>query len=105
MRSIAARLPRDPTVSRHYGVGLQIVLATLVVSSLICSFRATRVPPPSLRAAQDLGASALPLGPFELKERSGRTVTSDDLADRVAIASFIFTRCPLSCPRISSVMK
>jgi protein SCO1/2/putative membrane protein len=32
-------------------------------------------------------------------------VTGLDLADRVAIASFIFTRCPLSCPRISGVMK
>jgi protein SCO1/2/putative membrane protein len=45
------------------------------------------------------------LGPFRLEERSGRPVTSDDLADRVAIASFIFTRCPLSCPRISGVMQ
>jgi protein SCO1/2/putative membrane protein len=46
-----------------------------------------------------------PLGPFRLEERSGRTVTADDLANRVAIASFIFTRCPLSCPRITSVMQ
>jgi protein SCO1/2/putative membrane protein len=45
------------------------------------------------------------LGRFRFEERSGRTVTQDDLADRVWIGSFIFTRCPLSCPRISSVMK
>lgn len=32
-------------------------------------------------------------------------MTSDDLAHRVAIASFIFTRCPLSCPRITGVMQ
>jgi protein SCO1 len=32
-------------------------------------------------------------------------VSADDLADRVVIASFVFTRCPLSCPRISSVMQ
>jgi protein SCO1/2/putative membrane protein len=32
-------------------------------------------------------------------------LTADDLADGVAIASFIFTRCPLSCPRITSVMQ
>ena len=38
-------------------------------------------------------------------ERSGRPVTDADLADRVWVASFIFTRCPLSCPRITSVMK
>ncbi len=36
---------------------------------------------------------------------SGRAVTDADLADRVWVASFIFTRCPLSCPRITSVMK
>jgi protein SCO1/2/putative membrane protein len=47
----------------------------------------------------------MPLGPFLLEERSGRPVTADDLAHRVAIASFIFTRCPLSCPRISGVMQ
>ncbi len=32
-------------------------------------------------------------------------MTQADLADGVWIAAFIFTRCPLSCPRISSVMK
>jgi protein SCO1 len=47
----------------------------------------------------------LPLGDFQLTERSGRTVSQADLQDRVWVAAFIFTRCPLSCPRISSVMK
>jgi protein SCO1 len=32
-------------------------------------------------------------------------VTEADLADRVWIASFIFTRCPASCPKISAIMK
>ena len=32
-------------------------------------------------------------------------MTEADLAERVWIASFIFTRCPLSCPRITTVMK
>jgi protein SCO1 len=32
-------------------------------------------------------------------------VTQADLDDRVWIAAFIFTRCPLSCPRISGVMR
>jgi protein SCO1/2 len=97
--------PWETTVSRRYGVGLQIVLATVLVSSVICFYGATRVPSRAARAAQDLGATAPPLGPFELEERSGRTVTADDLSDRVAIASFIFTRCPLECPRITSVMQ
>ena len=92
-------------MSRYYGVGLRIILATLVVSSAICSFGAGWGPSRPPRAAEDLGTASQPVGLFRLEERSGRAVTQDDLADRVAIASFIFTRCPLSCPRISSVMQ
>jgi protein SCO1/2/putative membrane protein len=40
-----------------------------------------------------------------LTERSGRVVTEADLAGRVWVASFIFTHCPLSCPRISTLMR
>jgi protein SCO1/2/putative membrane protein len=45
------------------------------------------------------------LGQFQLVERSTRSVSEADLSDRVCIFSFIFTRCQLSCPRITSVMK
>ncbi len=101
-----AALPhRDLTVSRYYGVGLQIILATVVGSSALCLLAATRQPPRPPRAAEDLGPSAMDLGSFRLEERSGRVVTSDDLSVRVAIASFIFTRCPLSCPRITGIMQ
>jgi protein SCO1/2 len=64
-----------------------------------------RYPAPTIRAGQDLGPGAFPVGSFQLVERSGRTVTEAEVAGRVFIASFIFTRCPLSCPRISTVMK
>ena len=40
-----------------------------------------------------------------ITERSGRAITQADLNDGVWVAAFIFTRCPLSCPRISSVMR
>lgn len=92
-------------MSRKYGTGLQLVLATIVISSAIIGFGPFLEVPGASRAAQDLGTSARPIGPFRLEERSGRTVTAEDLSGRVAIASFIFTRCPLSCPRITSVMK
>jgi cytochrome oxidase Cu insertion factor (SCO1/SenC/PrrC family) len=39
---------------------------------------------------------------FALTERSGRTVTRADLAGRVWIADFIFTRCGGTCPVLSS---
>jgi protein SCO1/2/putative membrane protein len=91
--------------ARSYRLGIQIVLGTVLLSAGICLATAGRAAPAAARAAQDPGPSARSVGPFRLEERSGRTVTDRDLADRVAIASFIFTRCPLSCPRISGVMK
>jgi protein SCO1/2/putative membrane protein len=42
---------------------------------------------------------------FSLTERSGRTVTRQDLLGKVWVASFIFTRCAGSCPQISRTMR
>src|SRR5689334_12497119 len=85
LRFIAACFPpRDRNVSRNYATGLQVVLGTILVSGAICGYSATRTSPPVPRAAQDLGASARPVGPFRLVERSGREVTDRDLEDRVA---------------------
>jgi protein SCO1 len=92
-------------VSRSYRLGVQIVLGTVLISAIVCGFGVNRAPAVVPRAAHDLGLGALPLVNFSLTERSGRIVTLADLRDRVWIASFIFTRCPLSCPRISTVMK
>ncbi len=41
---------------------------------------------------------------FTLTERSGRTVGSAELAGRVWIADFIFTRCETICPRMTATM-
>jgi cytochrome oxidase Cu insertion factor (SCO1/SenC/PrrC family) len=46
-----------------------------------------------------------PVGEFQLTERSGRTVTHRDLAGKVWIASFIFTRCTGPCPQVTSTMR
>jgi cytochrome oxidase Cu insertion factor (SCO1/SenC/PrrC family) len=43
--------------------------------------------------------------PFSLTERSGRTVTRDDLAGRVWVADFIFTSCAGPCPVMSRRMQ
>lgn len=61
--------------------------------------------PASVPAAQDLSASPFELGRFELVDQSGRSVDNVDLSESVWVASFIFTRCPSSCPRISARMK
>ena len=92
-------------MSKSYRLGIQFVLGAVLVSGIVCWVGSSRVPPYSTRAAHDLGPGALPLGDFRFQERSGNIVTQADLDDRVWVASFIFTRCPLSCPRISTVMK
>lgn len=38
---------------------------------------------------------------FTLTERSGRAITRGDLAGKVWVAAFTFTRCGTSCPRIT----
>ena len=60
-----------------------------------------------LKAPAATGATdpMLPVGAFSLTERSGRTVTSEELAGKVWIASFQFTRCTGPCPQISATMQ
>jgi protein SCO1/2/putative membrane protein len=87
-----------------YRRGSLIVVAVVLVSALLVATFARSNPAPG-RAAQDLDELGETLGPFRLVERSGRSVTEADLADRVCLVSFIFTRCQLSCPRITGVMK
>ncbi len=92
-------------MKRNYPIGLLAIVTMLVVSTAICTLGVLRSPARSPMAAEDLGDSSQPVGPFRMVERSGRSVTAEDLSDRVAIASFIFTRCALSCPRITGIMK
>jgi protein SCO1/2 len=42
-----------------------------------------------------------PAAAFELTERGGRTLTNADLAGKVWVGSFIFTRCGGPCPMMS----
>jgi cytochrome oxidase Cu insertion factor (SCO1/SenC/PrrC family) len=45
-----------------------------------------------------------PVGTFSLTERSGQTVTDNDLRGHVWVASFIFTRCNGPCPQVTSTV-
>jgi protein SCO1/2/putative membrane protein len=91
-------------VFASYRNGGSLVLATVVLALAVC-LATVRARPVPATAGHDLGEHAYRLGGFRLEERSGRVVSDADLAGRVWIASFIFTRCPASCPRISSAMK
>ena len=89
-----------------YRIGILIVAGTVLASTaLVTSLQAFGPPTPPARVGQDLGDLGYPLGSFRMTERSGRAVTDADLSGDVWVAGFVFTRCPISCPRISSVMK
>jgi cytochrome oxidase Cu insertion factor (SCO1/SenC/PrrC family) len=46
-----------------------------------------------------------PVGPFSLTERSGKTVTHEDLRGQVWVASFVFTRCTGPCPTVAETVR
>jgi len=91
-------------VKSLYPRGWSIVAFVFIVSAMVAlaSFRPTSFDAP---AGQDLGEAAQRLGSFRFVERSGVEVDDATLADEVWVGSFIFSRCPLSCPRITSIMK
>jgi protein SCO1/2/putative membrane protein len=74
-----------------------------VVASALAVPLLTRGRPADTRAGHNLG-ELISLGDFRFTERSGKEVTQADLADRVWIADFVFTRCPSSCPLITKAM-
>lgn len=77
-------------------------MGTVLAAALLSMF----IPPPrATRAVNQLEKVFPPLPAFLLTERSGKAVTDRDLADKLWLASFVFTRCQASCPRITSVMK
>ena len=89
-------------MNASYRLGILIVVGTILASAaLIAATGVAGNPAGSRRAGQDLGDQGYPLGSFRLEERSGRTVSQADLAEDVWVAAFIFTRCPMSCPRES----
>ncbi len=87
-----------------YRLGLAIVAGTILLTAALV-LALVDLDPPGIRAADDLGARPNALGAFRLVDRSGRAVTQADTAGRVWIASFVFTRCRSSCPRIAAVVR
>jgi protein SCO1 len=73
----------------------------LVLPLLGCPSPPTASPPTGAVRATDLN---FPVPEFKLTERSGKTVTRDDLKGKVWIASFVFVRCSGPCPQVSATM-
>ena len=93
------------TLNPSYRTGILIVVGTILVSALLMLAAESLSDSTPRRVGQDLGDLGYDLGAYRLTERSGKVVTEADLAGEVWVAAFIFTRCPISCPKISAVMK
>lgn len=84
-----------------YRFGILAVVGSFLAAAAVCFSSASSPAAPrgsSLLEGRDVG-------PFELTRETGETVRSSDLADSVWMAAFTFTRCPSSCPRISTTLK
>lgn len=73
----------------------------LVLISLFAGCTAKTTPPP---IGTVTAFDSYPAPAFSLTERSGKTITQNDLAGKVWIASFVFTRCSGPCPSITATM-
>ncbi len=86
-----------------YRLGVATISISLALGAGVATTR--MVPPAPRPAGEALGLGAFPLGSFRLTRETGKPVTDADLAGKVWIAAFTFTRCPSSCPRINGYMQ
>ena len=79
-----------------WGFLIAVILAVLVTALMAPSWRAgePREPPPEIGKAPE----------FLLVNRDGRQVDCTELLGSPWVADFIFTRCALSCPRMTERM-
>lgn len=85
---------------RHLAALLAAV--ALVLGALACS-RVDDIPSAALPARS--GANLGDVSDFHLTERSGKPIARADLAGRVWVASFVFTRCGGPCPKVTGHMR
>ncbi len=75
-----------------------IVVTLLLIGCVESGSPTTELAPPSASDPQ------YQVGPFSLTERSGKTITDQDLHGSVWVASFVFTRCTGPCPQVTATM-
>jgi cytochrome oxidase Cu insertion factor (SCO1/SenC/PrrC family) len=79
-------------------VYLPAMMALFLVHSVGCAPTVSAPPGPT---RPDI---SIPVPEFTLTERSGKTVSRDDLKGKVWVASFVFTRCSGPCPQVTATM-
>lgn len=93
--------PKTATSRRKY-----IVPWALLTTAICCLIVALLVPigRRKPKPIADDGELRFPIPAFSLSERSGKTVTREDLAGKVWVASFVFTRCTGPCPSVTATV-
>lgn len=81
--------------------GLALVAVALAATFFVSQVREMRRSLARVEAPLVLGR----LPEFELVNRDGSVVGRNSLAGRPWVADFVFTRCALSCPRLTSLMR
>ncbi len=105
--------PPSPRIPRTALV-IILLLAVIGVGSMLAAMalsgrRAANAAPTDGLAAAGVAtptspADAMTLPPFELLDQHGRPFGSEDLADTVWVADFMFTRCEGVCPMLNKHM-
>ncbi|HUB68441.1 MAG TPA: SCO family protein [Candidatus Methylacidiphilales bacterium] len=87
--------PRSLSIFRW----LIVILAVLILGVIVYRLA---TPNTVSEAAELRQINIVP--PFALTERSGRTITNQDLRGKIWVADFIYTTCPGPCPIITAGM-
>ena len=87
-----------------WGALIAVLLGVIAYGAYHRLMRSGTWPPPVQTAQEDPLPVFWPAPDFELTERSGRPARAADLAGRIWIADFIFTRCGGQCPTMCRAM-
>lgn len=86
-----------------YRLGILVVGVVLAMSAILCFSTVSNSETQPASGSQLLAGKKI--GSFSLVRETGAKVSSEDLQNSVWLAAFTFTRCPVSCPRISATLK
>lgn len=93
--------PEHPDPAPRIGRNLLLVaVACLVVAGVAIGLESLRPPAQARSTPEVLGS----VPEFSLRNQAGQRFESSQLADRIWVANFVFTRCPTICPMLTKQM-